>query len=380
MKYNNKSVAYIDDVPLDDTVELIDDDIELDPVNISKDDSIAIMGTYNEGKNILNAAKDIIAVIGGVENTNKLNEKSIREIGTKVKSSKELAIYTQEYDKALKNYEIGKMMMNNAKEQMIDKLQQFIYYVIERRFNTFKKYSKDLFQEGVIGILKGIDSYNPQKGKPTTYFYIYILHEMTEFINENINKTTSHYAANIVKVKKAIGKFEHAGREWNVKDIAQETGISAETIIQSIKIMECSDELHYDSYDSPEYLDNKMSQNYLSPEEEYLKNEATETILKAIDNLPEDERNVIKLKYGFDGGNGMSYKNIANALGIQIDKAKKLNSSALRHLRNSKALGQNFKNLIKEDRAINSKKLGVVPITIGESIMEDIDQIPIDEL
>ena len=208
MKYNNKSVAYIDDVPLDDTVELIDDDIELDPVNISKDDSIAIMETYNEGKNILNAAKDIIAVIGGVENTNKLNEKSIREIGTKVKSSKELAIYTQEYDKALKNYEIGKMMMNNAKEQMIDKLQQFIYYVIERRFNTFKKYSKDLFQEGVIGILKGIDSYNPQKGKPTTYFYIYILHEMTEFINENINKTTSHYAANIVKVKKAIGKFE----------------------------------------------------------------------------------------------------------------------------------------------------------------------------
>ena len=174
MKYNNKSVAYIDDVPLDDTVELIDDDIELDPVNISKDDSIAIMETYNEGKNILNAAKDIIAVIGGVENTNKLNEKSIREIGTKVKSSKELAIYTQEYDKALKNYEIGKMMMNNAKEQMIDKLQQFIYYVIERRFNTFKKYSKDLFQEGVIGILKGIDSYNPQKGKPTTYFYIYI--------------------------------------------------------------------------------------------------------------------------------------------------------------------------------------------------------------
>ena len=65
MKYNNKSVAYIDDVPLDDTVELIDDDIELDPVNISKDDSIAIMETYNEGKNILNAAKDIIAVIGG---------------------------------------------------------------------------------------------------------------------------------------------------------------------------------------------------------------------------------------------------------------------------------------------------------------------------
>lgn len=379
MKYNNKSVAYIDDVQADATEELIDEEveIELDPVDISKDDSIAIMETYNAGKKIQNAAKDIIAVIGGIENTNKLNDKLIREIGNKVKNDKELMIYLKEYNDAFRNYETGKEMMNNAKEQMIDKLKQFIYYVIERRFNTFKKYSKDLFQEGVIGILKGIDSYNPQKGKPTTYFYIYILHEMTEFINENINKTTSHYAANIVKVKKAIGKFEHSGRDWTVKDIAQETGISAETIIQSIKIMECSDELHYDSV---EYLETKMSQNYLSPEEEYLKNETTDTILKAIDNLPEDEKNVIKLKYGFDGGNGMSYKNIANSLGIQIDKAKKLNSSALRHLRASKTLGQNFKNLIKEDRAINSKKLGVVPIMVGESIMEDIDQIPIDEI
>lgn len=195
---------------------------------------------------------------------------------------------------------------------------------------------------------------------------------MTEFINLNVNKTTSHYSANIIKVKKAINHFERQGRKATIKDIAQETGISAETIAQAINIMESANEVHYETV---EYLDANSSQRNPSPEEEYLKNETTMLIQKAVDALPTDEGNVIRLKYGLSGEEPMSYKNISARLGIQIDKVKKLNSAGIRKLRKSKIINGNFKNLQKEEKALNETLVGVVPVSVADAVLDDLDSV-----
>lgn len=328
-------------------------------------DAEEIMVTYNDGKLLVKSVEDQL--------------KHLFKLGKKEKIKTAMfygktpdGISDEEYKALVDTYTKGSILMQQAKEEMVNKLDMFIYYVIERNFGTFKKFTKDLYQEGVVGILKGIDTYNPEKSKPTTFFYIYILHEMTEFINLNINKTTSHYSANIIKVKKAINRFEREGREWTIKDIAQETGISAETIAQSLNIMASANELHYTTVD---YLDKQMSQRYSSPEEEFLKNEASKLIQDAIDSLPMDEANVIRLKYGLSGEEPMSYKNISARLGIQIDKVKKLNSAGIRHLRKSRVINGNFKNLQKEERALNDTLIGVVPLSTGEILMDELDMI-----
>lgn len=338
--------------------------LEKDPV-IAKKDAVEIMETYNNGKLLMNSVEEQLKELF------KLGKKE--KITTAMLFGKAPEGISQDDFKALVDtYMRGLTLVNQAKEEMTIKLDMFIYYVIERNFNTFKKYTKDLYQEGIVGILKGIDTYNPEKSKPTTFFYIYIVHEMTEFINLNINKTTSHYSANIIKVKKAMNRFEREGRKPTIKDIAQETGISAETIAQAINIMESSNEVHYDTVD---YLDSQMSQRYASPEEEYLKNETTRLIQEAIDALPENEANVIRLKYGLSGDAPMSYKNISLQLGIQIDQVKKLNSAGIRKLRRSRIISGNFKNLQKEERALNDTLIGVVPISAAEKVMDDLDLV-----
>ena len=338
-------------------------DEELPKMEIPKKSAIEIMEVYNSGKILGGAAE---AQLKELFHLGKKDRLTTAMIYGKTPDG----IDTETFKSLVETYQNGQKLMQDAKADMVNLLDMFIYYVIERNFNTFKKYTKDLYQEGVVGILKGIDAYKPEKGKPTTFFFIYILHEMTEFINLNVNKTTSHYSANIIKVKKAINHFERQGRKATIKDIAQETGISAETIAQAINIMESANEVHYETV---EYLDANSSQRNPSPEEEYLKNETTMLIQKAVDALPTDEGNVIRLKYGLSGEEPMSYKNISARLGIQIDKVKKLNSAGIRKLRKSKIINGNFKNLQKEEKALNETLVGVVPVSVADAVLDDLD-------
>lgn len=325
-------------------------------------DAIEIMDEYNNGKKMVASVEPIIRTLHNLQKKDKMSESLLMTI-------------PEGYDKnaymeLVNTYKEGMTIMKNSKEKMIEKLDMFVYYIIGRNFSTFKKFTKDLYQEGILGILKGFDAYNPEKSKPTTYFYIYIVHEMTEFVNLNVNKTTSHYAANIVKVKKAINHFEKAGRDWTIKDIAQETGISAETITQALNIMESSNEMHYETTD---YLDAQISKRNPSPEEEYIKNEISQMLQDSIDTLDINEANVIRLKYGLSGEEPMSYKNIAARLGIQIDKIKKYHSAGIRKLRRCKIINGNFKGLKREEKALNDSQIGIIPIKAAEAIMDEVD-------
>lgn len=325
-------------------------------------DAIEIMNEYNNGKKMVASVEPIIRTLHNLQKKDKMSESLLMTIPE--------GYDRNAYMELVNTYKEGMTIMKNSKEKMIEKLDMFVYYIIGRNFSTFKKFTKDLYQEGILGILKGFDAYNPEKSKPTTYFYIYIVHEMTEFVNLNVNKTTSHYAANIVKVKKAINHFEKAGRDWTIKDIAQETGISAETITQALNIMESSNEMHYETTD---YLDAQISKRNPSPEEEYIKNEISQMLQDSIDTLDINEANVIRLKYGLSGEEPMSYKNIAARLGIQIDKIKKYHSAGIRKLRRCKIINGNFKGLKREEKALNDSQIGIIPIKAAEAIMDEID-------
>ena len=357
----------------DDNYENEDEPIEEDNIeknlDVSKNDAIKIMEIYRNGIDLKAPAEEMLKDLYHLNKKDKLTVQMLMK--------KPEGISEEDFKALVEMYNKGQELIVNANSKMIDKISMFIYYIIERKFGTFKLHTKDLYQEGCLGVLKGMENYNPKKGKPTTYFGIYIIHEMTEYINLNINKTTSHYSANIIKVKKAINHFEREGREWTVKDIAQETGISAETITQALNIMSSADEVHYDTVD---YLDSKMSKTFDSPEDTVLKNETTEIIKNAMNSvLTEDEANVIRLKYGLDGEEELSYKNISARLGIQIDKVKKLKNTALRKLSNSKAIKDSFGYLKKTKKVLNESMVGIVPIKAAEEMMAELDEVFAEE-
>lgn len=275
----------------------------------------------------------------------------------------------KEFKKVVKDYLTASHFVKESKEKMIEKLEYLVYYIINKNFSTFKKYTKELYQEGILGILASMKKYDYEKSSPSTYFFNYILHQMNDFVNFQINKTSPHYATHITKIKKAINSLEKEGKEVTVIGVAQITKFSAETIVQSMKIMELSNEMHYETID---VLESNLSETFQSPEEEFVKNEIVEIIRSAVNELPEYEKNVINLKFGLLDGVQLSYKSISETLGIQIDRVKKLNASAIRKLKKNKLILDNFGNMKKSNKVLNQSLVGIIPIEAGEKLFDEI--------
>ena len=56
-------------------------------------------------------------------------------------------------------------------EQMINKYSKYVYDVINSSYPTFHKEIPEMYQQGVIGIMNAMHSYDPEKGAFTTCPY-----------------------------------------------------------------------------------------------------------------------------------------------------------------------------------------------------------------
>lgn len=132
-----------------------------------------------------------------------------------------------------------------TREEMILNNQNLIYFVL-KKMNLYDK-RDDLFDVGLLGLIKGVDSFDPQKGALSTYLYRCI------------------YTALLMEIRKK-----------------RPITISFDTPIDSTETITLEDILK-DDYDFTE---------------EFVKQEKIEQIYLALDKLSDKERDIIVKSYG----------------------------------------------------------------------------------
>lgn len=269
--------------------------------------------------------------------------------------------------------ELKKEGINDA----IEELKSFVHYVIKKKYSTYGKYYEDLVQEGIVGIIKGLEKYDPTKSLPTTFFNLYIIHEMSKYIDTEVNKTTSHYSSNLTKINRVIDKFEQQGRRWNPTDIAVETGLNMETVIQCLHIKDYKNEMYYET---DENLESKISEHGDSPEQQFVKNERLAILYRSIGTLLPEEIQVLKYRYGLLGAQTISYKEIAKEMGVSIEKVRKYRHDAIKKLRHKSAMRSVFKDYINENdtNSITENDIAIIPEEIIDNTMKELAEIDID--
>lgn len=241
-----------------------------------------------------------------------------------------------------------------ARERALKLLDGFIVTVMRQSFPTYMgAHFYDLQQEGRVGVLKGLDDYDPNQSYPTTWFYSYIVHEMQDYINTNVIKATSHYSAVLRKIDKAINTLDDGtGREISDLDIALQTGLTVETIQKALSIRNMRDEMHYDA--APGFFDS-MNTPSSNPEDELIEQETNKVLYAEIAKLPEIEQKMLMMSYGLDSdGTHMPNKDIAKALGVSIDYVKNTLNKILRKLRKSN-LRYVASDYVKSDEQVITK-------------------------
>ncbi|WFR59056.1 sigma-70 family RNA polymerase sigma factor [Anaerocolumna sp. AGMB13025] len=268
------------------------------------------------------------------------------------------------------------LISDKAKELFVKNMDKFISKFISEQYPTFiGSHYEDMIQAARMGIIIGLDKYNPEIAKPTTFFVLYIKHEVSQYINNYVNGLSTYYANEKYKINKAINQLENENRETSDVNIAEITGITAENVKQIRNMIASTSNVAFD-----EVFMNKADEND-TPEQIVLKKELGETINNTIERyLTDTEKRIITMYYGLAGNKGVSertagfptkkaFRNISESLGIPYDKVRKYHASALRKLHTVVSKTNIVSELSKSEQILNTEYIPILSPEEGNLIL-----------
>ncbi len=129
------------------------------------------------------------------------------------------------------------MVVSTCKlEELILQNSSLIHSICSKNFNYFDK--EDLYQEGVIGLIKAYNNFDANKEvKFSTYAFPYIVGEVNEYIRKN---KAIKISKDLVRLGRKINEYinkhlEVRGFEPSVDDIAEMLDISKEKVISALE-------------------------------------------------------------------------------------------------------------------------------------------------
>ena len=211
---------------------------------------------------------------------------------------------------------------------------------IEKRYTGRGMSFLDLVQEGNLGLIKGVEKFDPEKGfKLSTYATWWIRQSVTRALADQARtiRVPVHMVETINKMSKMQRKLTlELGYEPSVAELAKALDMTEEKVMEIMQIARepASLETPIGEEDDSNLGDFVADNNVLTPEDNVESVMLREHIDALLGDLKERERQVIVLRFGLEDGHPRTLEEVGREFKVTRERIRQIEAKALRKLRN----------------------------------------------